>query len=51
MQQPKRPTRKQKIEISQHHLNPNNWFVERDIPWELVLIQRKSGKIRRIRRM
>ncbi|MBU5442057.1 hypothetical protein [Paenibacillus sp. MSJ-34] len=50
MKQAKRPTRKQKTVIDGYGLNPNNWFVERDTPQEMVIIHRHTGSIRRLRR-
>lgn len=46
MKNPKRPTRRQKEQIEQRKLNPENWFVERDTVGELVLINKQTGKQR-----
>lgn len=47
MKRPKRPTRLQKIEISNNSLNPENWRIEKDDGSYLYLLS-KSGKQRRI---
>lgn len=43
MKQPKRPTMRQKIIISNHKLNANNWMVVEETAEELVVIY-KFGK-------
>jgi hypothetical protein len=50
MKQLKRPTKRQKDFIEKHHLNCDNWLVERDTPEELVLVHRHTGKPRAIRK-
>ncbi|TQK41940.1 hypothetical protein FB479_11641 [Brevibacillus sp. AG162] len=46
MKKRKRPTARQKHEIEQRKLNPENWFVERDNSEVFVIIHRVSGKKR-----
>ncbi|MDO7908456.1 hypothetical protein Q5741_18815 [Paenibacillus sp. JX-17] len=50
MKQPKRPTRRQKIEIAEARLVPDNWLVHQDTAAELTIVHRESGKIRTLRR-
>ncbi|WP_339309752.1 hypothetical protein NZ043_27395 [Paenibacillus sp. FSL k6-2145] len=50
MKQGKRPTKRQKIEIKANGLNAENWLVERDLPDQMVIVHRFSGKARTIRR-
>ncbi|MGG1879927.1 hypothetical protein ABDI30_20460 [Paenibacillus cisolokensis] len=50
MKNGKRPTRRQRIEIKNWGLNPENWLVERDTPDVMVLVHRYSGSSRTIRR-
>ncbi len=50
MKNGKRPTRRQRIEIKNRGLNPENWLVERDTPVVMVLVHRYSGSSRTIRR-
>lgn len=49
MKQGKRPTKKQKIMIAAAKgLVLENWLVERETSAQLVLIHRKSGKLKTI---
>ena len=50
MKNGKRPTVAQKKEIASWRLNPDNWLVVKNIPTELVIVHRLSGKQRTIRR-
>ncbi|WP_430095206.1 DUF6906 family protein [Paenibacillus cisolokensis] len=50
MKQGKKPTRRQRIEIKDWGLNPENWLVERDMPTAMVLVHRYTGSSRTIRR-
>lgn len=50
MKHGKKPTRRQKQDISSLRLNPDNWLVCKDNPEELVLEHKISGKIRIIRK-
>lgn len=50
MKQEKRPTRRQKIAIKAAGWDPENWFVERDTGAEMVIVNRKSGKAKTIRK-
>jgi len=44
----KNPTRKQKIFLSEHNLNPNNWKVLKRPPGIIVVINISSGKMKRL---
>ncbi len=51
MKQGKRPTRKQKLMLAGlDRVDPKSWLIERDTPEELVLISRKSGKAKTIKK-
>lgn len=50
MKNGKRPTLRQKAEISFRGLNPNNWLVERDSPHEFVIVHRQTGTVRVFRK-
>lgn len=50
MKNGKKPTRRQKDEIKNAGLIPENWLVERDTTDKLVVINRFSGKVRDVRR-
>ncbi|MNV42388.1 hypothetical protein D3C71_1340600 [compost metagenome] len=50
MKNGKRPTRRQKNEIKQAGLIPENWLIERDTPSQLVVVNRYSGKTKDLRR-
>jgi len=47
MKQPKRPTKRQKDEMSFYGLDYENWLVERDTPDEFVVVHRYTGTIKR----
>ncbi|GGH17107.1 DUF6906 family protein [Paenibacillus segetis] len=49
MKQLKKPTRKQKSEISRQKLKPNSWFVERDDGQLMVIVSKEKGQVRRLR--
>lgn len=42
----KKPTLKQKKELTKHKLNYENWLVVKDSPEDMHLINRSSGKPR-----
>lgn len=46
MKQGKRPTRKQKLIIADMGLNPYNWLVTKNLPGELHLEHRDTGRPR-----
>lgn len=46
MRHGKKPTRKQKMIIAAARLNVDNWLVVKNLPGELHLENRVSGKIR-----
>lgn len=48
MKNGKRPTRAQKMLITQQKLNYNNWLVVKDTSTEMVIVHRESGKTRTI---
>lgn len=48
MKHGKNPTRKQKIHIKKAGLNPNNWLVVKNIAGQLHLINRETGRPRKI---
>ncbi len=50
MKNAKRPTRRQKDEIKQRGLKPENWLVERDSTVEFVIVHRDTGTKRRFRK-
>lgn len=43
MKQKRRATRKQKDLIKSSGWNPDNWFVERDTPIEMVIVHRHTN--------
>ena len=49
MNQLKKPTRRQKMEMARQKLVPNNWFVERDDGKVMVAVSREKGKVRKLR--
>ncbi len=51
MKQGKVPTKKQKIEIKKAGFVPENWLVNKNLPEVLHIVNRKSGKERKIRRV
>ncbi|ETT45740.1 hypothetical protein C162_20441 [Paenibacillus sp. FSL R7-269] len=51
MKQGKRPTRKQKIMLAGlDRVDPKSWLIERDTPEELILVSRKTGKPKKIKK-
>lgn len=50
MKHGKKPTLKQKKELTKHKLNPENWLVVKDTPEQLKVINRNSGKTRTFNR-
>lgn len=46
MKQSKKPTRKQKIILSQARLNPDNWLVVKASAGQLHLMNRETGRKR-----
>lgn len=46
MKQPKKLTREQKIAVSAHGLNPDNWMLEKETEFYLHIIHKKA-RIRR----
>lgn len=46
MKHGKRPTKKQKIEIKEKKLNPENWLVVKDTPNVFEIVHRESGNER-----
>jgi hypothetical protein len=49
MKNGKRPTRRQKADIEAFGLNPLNWLVSKDSPKEFLVVNRSSGKKRKLR--
>lgn len=47
MKQPKKLTREQKIAVSAHGLNPDNWMLVEQSEFYLKVIHKKSDKTRR----
>lgn len=50
MKQPTKPTRKQKILISDHGLNCANWLVVSDTPESLCIINRSTDRKRYLKK-
>lgn len=50
MKQPKKLTREQKIAVSAHGLNPDNWMLIEQTEFYLKIIHKTSDKTRRIDR-
>ncbi|WP_249901793.1 hypothetical protein [Paenibacillus sp. PK3_47] len=51
MKQGKRPTRKQKMMLAGlERVDPKSWLIERDTPEELILVSRKTGKLKKIKK-
>lgn len=50
MKQPKKLTREQKMAVSAAGLNADNWMLVEQTEFYLKIIQKTSGKIRRINR-
>lgn len=50
MKQPKKLTREQKIAVSAANLNPDNWSLVEETGFYLKIINKTSGKIKRIDR-
>lgn len=48
MKQPKKPTRANKELMVKNNLVPDNWAVVSENNTELVVINKKSGKIRKL---
>ncbi len=46
MKQGKKPTKKQKLAIAAARLNPDNWLVIKNLPGELHLQHRFTGRVR-----
>jgi hypothetical protein len=42
----KRPTRAQKIIIKRWHLNPENWLVKKETPYEMTIVHKHTEAIR-----
>lgn len=49
MKNGKRPTRRQMAEIKAYGLNPLNWLVSKDSSKEFLVVNRTSGKKRKLR--
>lgn len=45
----KKPTRKQKVLLNKHRLNPNNWWVIKSPVGQLYIKHKKTGGIRIIK--
>ncbi|MDL2248510.1 hypothetical protein LJB89_02320 [Tyzzerella sp. OttesenSCG-928-J15] len=50
MKHGKKPTRKQSELISKYNLKPENWLITKDCPTCFEIVNRISGKIRRLNR-
>jgi len=50
MKHPKRPTKRQWMEIKASGLDPSNWYIERDTSLEPVVIHRYAGHTKSIPR-
>lgn len=48
MKQPKKPTRANKELMGKNNLVPDNWAVVSESKTELVVISKKSGKIKKL---
>ena len=48
MKQPKKPTRANKELMVKNNLVPDNWAVVSESKTELVVINKKSGKIKKL---
>ena len=48
MKQPKKLTRDQKIVVSAHYLNPEEWMLQKESEFYLTLVHKKTGKTKRI---
>ena len=48
MKQPKKPTRANKELMVKNNLVPDNWAVVSESKTDLVVISKKSGKIRKL---
>ncbi|KEF40149.1 hypothetical protein M670_00165 [Schinkia azotoformans MEV2011] len=46
MKSGKRPNKKQKIFISQHGLNPDNWLIVKNLDSEMHVIHREVGQVK-----
>lgn len=46
MKQPKRLTREQKVCLSAHHLNADNWMLVSETEFYLKVINKRTGKMR-----
>lgn len=50
MKQGRRPTKKQKVTLAAFKLNPNNWLVTKNLPGELHLQHKLTGRPRVLKR-
>lgn len=50
MKHGKKPTKKQCIMLSEHKLDPKNWLITRDCSECLEIVNRYSGRVRRLNR-
>ena len=48
MKQPKKPTRENKVLMSRYNLIPANWMVVAENETELEIINKKSGRRRKL---
>lgn len=51
MKQPKRATLRQKVIISNHKLNANNWMVIEETEDELVVINKSGKTVKHLKKM
>lgn len=50
MKSGRRPTKKQKMMLAQFGFNPENWLIVKNLPYELHVVHRETGKQKSIPR-
>ncbi len=48
MKNGKKPTLKQKIILKEARLNPDNWLVVKNLPGQMVLVNRDTGRLKNL---
>ncbi len=48
MKNGKNPTLKQKIILKEARLNPDNWLVVKNLPSQMELVNRDTGRLKRL---
>lgn len=46
MKSGRRPTKNQKITLSQHGENPESWLIVKNLPAELHVVHRRTGELK-----